>query len=119
MAYIDKENLIKELEKHFDILRGEDGRLLYSDHICTGEDVDDLLELVKALPTADVVEVKRGEWICVYDSQYGETKVTCSVCEDDRYINGCYVGLDDEPLYDEDNYCPNCGADMRGGKNDL
>lgn len=112
MAYIDKENLIKELEKHFDILRGEDGRLLYSDHICTGEDVDDLLELVKDLPTADVIEVKRGKWKIKRD-EYDCEYMVCSCCKEEFYP------FDADTVDTTPNYCPNCGADMRGGKNDL
>lgn len=59
--YIDADLLVEKLEQHFDVMRDEDGRLLYSDHICTGEDCDDLLKLVNAMPTADVVEVKQEE----------------------------------------------------------
>lgn len=33
----------------------------------------------------------------------------CSVCGDARYI-------DDREYFVTDNFCPNCGADMRGGE---
>ena len=69
------------------------------------------------IEVVEYAEVKHGEWLCEYDDQYGETKVTCSVCENNRYITGCYLGLDDEPLYDEDNYCPHCGAKMDVAEN--
>lgn len=49
-------------------------------------------------PTADVVEVKHGEWIV----QDGE--VVCSECFEPNL---------------ETYYCPNCGADMIGGNNDI
>ena len=50
-------------------------------------------------PTADVVEVKHGEW--VYD-HWCEFK--CSICG--HYSNTNPRG--------QENFCPNCGADMRG-----
>ena len=56
-------------------------------------------ELINA-PTADVRENVRGEWIEQEDDYYHYWE--CSEC-------GFGVGLDDIK-----NYCPNCGADMRG-----
>lgn len=52
-------------------------------------------EAVEAVPTADVVERKRGEWI-IQDGA-----VCCSECGEPNM---------------EWNFCPNCGADMRGEK---
>lgn len=56
---------------------------------------------------ADFAEVKHGEWIHKPSSDtLGGTDATydwmCSVCKDTSV--------------DDTNYCPNCGADMRGGK---
>jgi Zn finger protein HypA/HybF involved in hydrogenase expression len=51
-------------------------------------------------PTADVVEVRHGEWL---ERSYGELQ--CSAC-------GIVQG--DEPH--RYNYCPNCGAKMDGGE---
>lgn len=49
-------------------------------------------------PTADVVEVKHGEW---KQARYTEANLyICSEC--------------DAPEYKKHRYCPNCGADMRG-----
>ena len=68
-------------------------------------DINDTLDVLNREPAADVVERVRGEWI---GTQY------------DGYADGC-------PVYDEyecsvcgaeyptdHNFCPNCGADMRG-----
>ena len=58
-----------------------------------------ITELISKCPTADVVEVVHGEWI-----DKGEDYMirwTCSNC-----------GRRDTHIY---NFCPNCGADMRGG----
>ena len=61
-------------------------------------------QVVENTPTADVVEVKRGEWI--RPTTVGGMTIAglphCSVCG----VVPC----------DEGKYCPNCGADMRGEK---
>ena len=75
---------------------------------------EDLEYAIDNIPTANVKEEKHGYWKCKYDEELGETEVTCSVCGDSRDINGCHVSIHDEPLYDEDIYCPRCGAKMDG-----
>ena len=49
---ISKSALIDTLKVHFDSCFREDGELLYSDHICTNDDVVDLIKLVENQPTA-------------------------------------------------------------------
>lgn len=64
----------------------------------------ELFEIIKAIqeaPTADVAEVKHGEWL-IKETALG-TCCICSVC------GSC-------PTM-EYRYCPYCGADMRGDKN--
>ena len=107
--YIDKEKLSEELEQHFDVTRGEDGRLLYSDHMCTGEDCDDLLKLVNNLPTADVEEVKHGIWLD--DIQ----KVTTVAGVEFNGFVGYRCSLCGRREPSKEPYC-NCGAKMDGGK---
>ena len=53
--------------------------------------------MLKMIPSADVVERKRGEWIRTDYCYFSY----CSVC-----------GFKGEKT----NYCPNCGAKMDGGK---
>ena len=80
-------------------------------------DADDLLEItfknpigltafqniIKRQPTADVRENVRGEWIFPYeDKKYKR----CSACGKTFYS-----------IPATSNYCPNCGADMRGDNN--
>lgn len=65
-----------------------------------------LMSIIEKQPTADVAEVKHGEWIEVDDGiDIGSGKhLECSICEKwkkDRI---------------KSNYCPNCGAKMDGGK---
>lgn len=58
-----------------------------------------LLSMVSDQPSADVVEVKRGEW---------------KVDETHDYEPYCSL-YGHEPIAGEKyNYCPDCGADMRG-----
>ena len=51
------------------------------------------------IQTADVAEVRHGEWI-KYPHNSG---IYCSRCRHKRRYKDA-----------NDNYCPNCGADMRG-----
>lgn len=61
-------------------------------------------ENVLLLPPEDVVERKEGKWV-EESSQYGNYLIfTCSNCGLGKII--------------KTNYCPNCGADMRGGSNE-
>ena len=93
--YIDAEELIKSLEKRRLILKYTipvaDALLIQGRVIREG---------IENAPTADVVEVKHGEWLL------GKYKCmdrsVCSVC------NSVYEGGDTW------NYCPNCGAKMDG-----
>lgn len=47
----------------------------------------------------------KGQWICIDDYHIGKFK--CSVCQTEGFPNTVMY----EPIW---NYCPNCGADMRG-----
>lgn len=58
-------------------------------------------------PTTDSWQVKHGRW------RHYEGTLTCSVCHTEIYDDIMELLGDDVPRY-----CPNCGADMRGGEND-
>ena len=87
MAYIEIEKAIAEIDK---------GDLL------VGNNAEWAKEILYRTPTADVVEVKHGEYI-----QKGAWHIECSVC---RHVLA-HIG-------EAKNYCPNCGADMRGRRTD-
>lgn len=53
-------------------------------------------------PAADVRPVVRGRWLCETEIE-GHACGECSACHKIRVI---------------DNFCPNCGADMRRGDDD-
>ena len=65
-------------------------------------------EAIDAQPEADVRKNVRGKWIEVPDDAFASTYY-CSNCKEmpivDIYCN-----------YVFSNFCPNCGADMRGEK---
>lgn len=61
-------------------------------------------------PTADVTEVKRGEWIVLYDEDSPQDGIwKCSRCDYIRFVD------DITPM----NFCPNCGADMRERREEI
>lgn len=69
------------------------------------------IDVIKNAPAADVQPVKHGRWITWDDS--GFTK--CSCCNSEYYISDLQVVGDSEGFVD---FCPNCGARMRGTSND-
>ena len=68
--------------------------------------------IIKEQPPADVREVVRGEWKETTES-IGWEEVSCAECSvcGETFVLGDYA-MDDIKL--GFNYCPNCGADMRG-----
>ena len=70
----------------------------------------DLLGDITNIKAADVQPVKRGEWVneCIEDDM-NVWWAGCSVCGEDAHSRYGRVSA-----Y---NYCPNCGADMRGEDN--
>jgi Zn finger protein HypA/HybF involved in hydrogenase expression len=61
------------------------------------------------IPTADVAEVKHGEWIDKPTGAYSRMQSWCTVC-------GKHSGIGGIESNRHKPYCPNCGAKMDGGK---
>ena len=61
--------------------------------------------VIDDIPSADVVERKRGEWILTPYTDSGSPIHECSVC-----THGVSGDLKVR------NFCPNCGADMRADR---
>ena len=57
-----------------------------------------LRKALNAIPSEDVVEVRHGKW--VFDGYNYRDPYVCNIC-------GACTDY-------ESNFCPNCGADMRG-----
>jgi NADH pyrophosphatase NudC (nudix superfamily) len=72
---------------------------------CSACGFDDAMMYIEDAPTADVAEVKHGEWALETDEEMPNLMfklVVCSVCN--GKANGTY------------HYCPHCGAKMDGKK---
>ena len=69
------------------------------------------VKILNQFPSSDVEPVKRGRWI--YNAESGEC--VCSACGENAlsFRKDTLYGVD---LYETclTDYCPNCGADMRG-----
>ena len=82
----------------------------FAEKICNFQAIDEdaanaMIWLLRTFPTADVVEVRHGEWAKkdLNNPLYESKKAPyCSVC---NYIS--FIRYD---------YCPNCGAKMDGAK---
>ena len=85
--YIDADALMKELEREVEL--ADDWKTAHEIH-----------NVVKYFPTADVVEQKHGEWINTRQDAPMFGFYYCSLCGRRR-------------TSPQDNFCPNCGADMR------
>ena len=62
----------------------------------------------------DVAPVIHGRWELAahFDQDSGTTDIRCSVCSTTKTVNGCHESVEGDCLYNEENYCPDCGALM-------
>ena len=67
------------------------------------------IDIIQNMPSADVAEVKHGEWIEEPSVFPNHPFVRCSECGEEALL--------DEYGVAKSNFCPNCGADMRGEEN--
>ena len=65
-------------------------------------------------PAADVSEVVHGEWLRADDDWNSLTTIQCSLCSEEW----CFETDDDVSLLNY-KYCPNCGAKMDGGNDNV
>ena len=91
--YIKKQHLMDFLDGCIEEEKGNRSQII----------VEAIKMTVERMPSADVVERKTGKWIDVDDYIISGS---CSACGWQAH------------LYEDDvvgmNFCPNCGADMRG-----
>ena len=103
--YSDVDNLIDYLTKATGHKATCDG--------CTDIDCVDCIrdEVIKNLPTADVVEVKHAYWkVCEDECEICASEFVCSNCKE-SFVSS---DLTDEQFLQMLKYCPNCGAKMNG-----
>ena len=77
-----------------------------------GIPLHDLIDVFAEIPSADVAEVKHGEWECVNEHQ------NVWMCTGEYGCGNEVILLEGTPLDNEWNHCPKCGAKMEGGKHD-
>lgn len=86
----------------------------YCEHCC---DIADVISDIEDAPTADVVERKKGKWI-ITDIYNGMVwKCHCSECGE--LAMNFVSGLGDWWMKKLPNFCPTCGADMKGEETDA
>lgn len=66
-----------------------------------------ILEKLDVIPVADVQPVRHGKWIEPDYVYFGAKCYICDQCKEDEYWIERFHNH-------KENYCPNCGADMRG-----
>lgn len=101
--YIDAE----KIEWHEQLEPLGNGKYEY----CRVAYMDDIDEI----PTADVRENVRGEWI-VNNEPNGEFNWECSNCKEEINwidVQFMYGGVASKPYKPNLRFCPNCGAEMR------
>lgn len=110
-SWMGKEKKIRLMEtteyiKRADVLERNDLTWYDLDTIIVPTDAvrDKNEEMIYSIPTADVVEVRYGKWIDVYNGYNGVVSQTCSICK---------IRHDTTKQSSMPNFCPNCGADMR------
>lgn len=94
MAYIEREKAIDEIDKWLDSVG----------YVTVGKGLTSYGELIGCLedtPTADVVEVRHGQW-----QKYYKSGTTVS----DGFVSSCCDMWNER----ETPYCPHCGAKMDG-----
>ena len=103
--YLDRSSLVarmKYYEKHTTEESGEH----YAYSVALRE--------IRNAPAADVAEVVHGEWLRADDDWNSLTTIQCSLCSEEW----CFETDDDVSLLNY-KYCPNCGAKMDGGNDNV
>lgn len=100
VEYIDR----AVVKKHLDECAADDTILRDYRDACIALSV-----YVEMLPAADVQPVKHGKWIYV-GSVRSWDEIKCSACDS-------AFSTEDRDLILNWDFCPNCGADMRGEDN--
>lgn len=112
--YIDAEEAEKNIRKCLDIQPPE---LVPS--IC--KKVEDIaVDAVRLTPTADVAEVRHGEWKEHGRYTRGNIQWIGLICSECHFSIAKKVNLDDETtMIDNYLYCPGCGVKMDGDTRDI
>ena len=96
--YISREETIKRIKECYCT-----GCNSYNGVRCRACGTGDAIDVIEDAPVADVAPVVHGRWI-MHDDEFGLT-CECSACHIETMGDG--------------NYCPNCGAKMDGGNQNV
>ena len=91
--YISREAAIEAVQDHYN-----------ADGFAGIKDGQTMLDRINAIPAADVREVKKSKW---FDGR-------CTACGFKPALDYEYATVYDDYNDYRWNFCPNCGADMRG-----
>ena len=130
--YIEREAVIDEIESttwyHINCQKNlVEGAACEADALYKATDI---YNVIKSAPTADVVEVRHGEWV---EDGYDDIPCVCSCCGAEAQYTSTFeetfdydweenlvpCGYEEHKVYIRTNYCPNCGAKMDGGNNNV
>jgi len=99
---ISREYLLAEIDDLADEFSELDENGLHSERWCGISDAKRVI-----INTPFVSDRPQGKWIIHFDDIWPEeSTIECSVCHEEQ------------PLEIDDNFCPNCGARMKGASNE-
>lgn len=75
--------------------------------VCDLMHCDDICPQFAQIPAADVRPVVHGKWVPVGADDLDEGMFMCSECGSEHFFPELLLNIP------ADNFCPNCGADMR------
>lgn len=104
---VSRQAVLENAKYFMDAFFNEDGKMMYSDHILCEADCKNLMEWIKSFPPVQPIRPK-GEWKKTPKAVMGEGYMW--------FCDKCYreVYQDSSRPYPSENFCPRCGADMRG-----
>lgn len=103
--YIERKAFLEDVEKRYCLPCKENGKD-YNGRMCRACWVDDMRGEIIGAPAADVAPVRHGRWNVVEGRRLDNA--ICSNCG--RHFQAYYEGY---------SFCPNCGAKMDGGADDV
>lgn len=97
------------------------GKIVYEigEAPCRACGIWDVLDDLEDYPAADVVARKTGKWCADYDYAEYEFDGSTPLPEPRKFQDGWQCSFCGVYSSSETNYCPNCGAEMIGGDDDV
>lgn len=111
MRLIDADKLVDHLKDEIEECKPLDYRSTNVKNIAYGTvlGLKSAIAFIEALATIEAEPVVHGRWEIITDD-YGNEMMRCTVCKSEYYDG------DNDTVDTLHNYCPNCGASMKGAK---